>query len=334
MKEKVLRIFREHGGSFVSGQEICDALNVSRTAVWKVINALKEEGYEFDAVKNRGYRLVSCPDTLTQWEIASRLDTVIMGCRLEAYFRSHTSTNNVLKKLADEGAPEGTVVVADIQEGGKGRRGREWATPPPGTNIAMSILVRPRTEPSRLSPITLVAAMAVRQAVAGMMDDAAYQKDIMIKWPNDIVFNGGKLTGILTELSLEEDRVSYAVIGIGINVNNESFPEELRGKATSMYLETGHRWQRAEIAANILKCFEALYRRFESDGFAGLSREYEKNLAGRGKKAMIMDREPWEGTVMGVNEDGAVLVEDHKGGVHEISSGEISIRGINGYSPC
>ena len=181
MKEKVLRIFRVHGGSFVSGQEICDALNVSRTAVWKVINALKEEGYEFDAVKNRGYRLVSCPDTLTQWEIASRLDTVIMGCRLEAYFRSHTSTNNVLKKLADEGAPEGTVVVADIQEGGKGRRGREWATPPPGTNIAMSILVRPRIEPGRLSPITLVAAMAVRQAVAGMMDDAADQKDIMIR---------------------------------------------------------------------------------------------------------------------------------------------------------
>jgi BirA family biotin operon repressor/biotin-[acetyl-CoA-carboxylase] ligase len=147
------------------------------------------------------------------------------------------------------------------------------------------------------------------------------------------VFNGGKLTGILTELSMKEGAVSYVVVGIGINVNNEDFPEDLRGKATSMYLETGRKWSRAELTARIFSCFEVLYGRFEAEGFASLSREYEKQLAGLGKKAVVMERKPWTGTVTGVNEDGALLIADEAGQVHVISSGEISIRGINDYSP-
>jgi BirA family biotin operon repressor/biotin-[acetyl-CoA-carboxylase] ligase len=357
MRETILRMFREHNDCFIPFEEICRNLDVSSKEALDVIDALKKEGYTFEADDVRGYRLLTHPDTLTRWEIASRLDTYYIGRFLDAFYRVSGSTNDMLKELADAGAPEGTCIVADIQEGGKGRRGREWVTPPPGSNIAMSILLRPRTEPDRLSSITLAAAMAVRQAVEDMLDEAEKQeaavtmtdvtegqtgtgmtegqasRQVLIKWPNDIVLNGGKLTGILTELSMKEGAVSYVVVGIGINVNNEDFPEDLRGKATSMYLETGRKWSRAELTARIFSCFEVLYGRFEAEGFASLSREYEKQLAGLGKKAVVMERKPWTGTVTGVNEDGALLIADEAGQVHVISSGEISIRGINGYSP-
>ena len=362
MKESLLELFGEHGDGFVSFQKMCGTLDASLAEVMEVIDALKEEGYIFEPDKDLGCRLVSHPDTLTRWELASRIDTRYIGRFLDTYFISPTSTNDLLKKLADRAAPEGTSIVADVQEGGKGRRGREWVTPPPGSNIAMSILLRPHTSPDHLSPITLVAAMAVRQAIADMMDQEAEDKrtaadkagqvaedkstsedkagqvtednqQVLIKWPNDIVFNGGKLTGILTETFFEGEKVSYVVVGIGINVNNEDFPEELRQKATSMYLETGRKWSRAELTARIFSCFEELYGRFEAEGFAILSKEYERYMAGLGKKAMVMEREPWEGTVLGINEEGAVLISDAAGFVHEISSGEISIRGINGYSP-
>jgi BirA family biotin operon repressor/biotin-[acetyl-CoA-carboxylase] ligase len=363
-------MFREHNDGFIPFEEICRNLDASSKEALDVIDALKKEGYTFEADDVRGYRLLTHPDTLTRWEIASRLDTYYIGRFLDAFYRVSGSTNDMLKELADAGAPEGTCIVADIQEGGKGRRGREWVTPPPGSNIAMSILLRPRTEPDRLSSITLAAAMAVRQAVEDMLDEAEGQeatatmtdategqtgtgmtewqdataamadgaegqasRQVLIKWPNDVVFNGGKLTGILTELSMKEGAVSYVVVGIGINVNNEDFPEDLRGKATSMYLETGRKWSRAELTARIFSCFEVLYGRFEAEGFASLSREYEKQLAGLGKKAVVMERKPWTGTVTGVNEDGALLIADEAGQIHVISSGEISIRGINGYSP-
>ena len=334
MRETILRMFREHNDGFIPFEEIRRNLDASSKEALDVIDALKKEGYTFEADDVRGYRLLTHPDTLTRWEIASRLDTYYIGRFLDAFYRVSGSTNDMLKELADAGAPEGTCIVADIQEGGKGRRGREWVTPPPGSNIAMSILLRPRTEPDRLSSITLAAAMAVRQTVEDMLDEAEGQEAaVLIKWPNDIVLNGGKLTGILTELSMKEGAVSYVVVGIGINVNNEDFPEDLRGKATSMYLETGRKWSRAELTARIFSCFEVLYGRFEAEGFASLSREYEKQLAGLGKKAVVMERKPWTGTVMGVNEDGALLIADEARQVHVISSGEISIRGINGYSP-
>jgi BirA family biotin operon repressor/biotin-[acetyl-CoA-carboxylase] ligase len=260
MRETILRMFREHNDGFIPFEEIRRNLDASSKEAMDVIDALKKEGYTFEADDVRGYRLLTHPDTLTRWEIASRLDTYYIGRFLDAFYRVSGSTNDMLKELADAGAPEGTCIVADIQEGGKGRRGREWVTPPPGSNIAMSILLRPRTEPDRLSSITLAAAMAVRQAVEDMLDEAEKQEAaVLIKWPNDIVFNGGKLTGILTELSMKEGAVSYVVVGIGINVNNEDFPEDLRGKATSMYLETGRKWSRAELTARIFSCFEVLY---------------------------------------------------------------------------
>ena len=353
MKEKILRILGGREGIPISGQEICASCQCSRTAVWKAIHSLQEEGYEIDAATNRGYRLLSRPDTLTQWEIGSLLETRWAGRRLEAYYRSEVSTNTIVKKLADDGAPEGTLVVADIQEGGKGRRGREWVTPPPGANIAMSLLIRPKTETAQLAPVTLVAAMAVQAAVeemvlAGRHAEGVFAQDgkenakdeavrdsysVQIKWPNDIVLCGRKMTGILTELSLEEDRVSYAVVGIGINVNNEAFPPSIADKATSMYLETGRKWHRAELVARVCLHFEKIYELFEKDGFAVLRESYEQALAGRGRAAVVMDREPWEGTIRGVSESGELLIEDKEGKIRAVSSGEVSVRGINGYAP-
>ena len=163
MKEKILALLRQ-SNDYISGQNLCEQLNVSRTAVWKAVNALKAEGYQIEAVQNRGYRLTGVPDVLTKEEIMSHLHTCWAGCQVEAHEKITYSTNQRVKQLADQGALEGTLVVADVQEGGKGRRGRAWVAPVPGTNIAMSFLLRPEIDPSRASMMTLIAAMAVRAA--------------------------------------------------------------------------------------------------------------------------------------------------------------------------
>ena len=229
MKTELLKILRESDG-YVSGQQLCERFHVSRTAVWKVIQQLKEEGYEVEAVKNRGYRIMTTPDVITAEEISSRLHTNWMAENC-IYLESVDSTNNYAKRIAEDGTPSGTLVVADEQTGGKGRRGRSWSTPK-GSNIAMTLLLRPRFRPEHASRMTLLAAMAVTcgiRRVTGL--------DAGIKWPNDVVVNGHKVCGILTEMNTEVDYINYVVIGIGINVNQKEFPEEIREIAGSLCLE-------------------------------------------------------------------------------------------------
>ena len=213
MKTELLKILRESDG-YVSGQQLCERFHVSRTAVWKVIQQLKEEGYEVEAVKNRGYRIMATPDVITAEEISSRLHTDWMAENC-IYLESVDSTNNYAKRIAEDGTPSGTLVVADEQTGGKGRRGRSWSTPK-GSNIAMTLLLRPRFRPEHASRMTLLAAMAVTcgiRRVTGL--------EAGIKWPNDVVVNGHKVCGILTEMNTEVDYIKYVVIGIGINVNQK-----------------------------------------------------------------------------------------------------------------
>ena len=251
VKTEVLRMLKETD-DYLSGQE---RLNVSRTAVWKVIKQLETEGYEIEAVRNRGYRLRFLGDVLSQAELESSIDSEWAGKNI-LYFDETDSTNTEIKKAAEKDAPHGTLAVADYQSMGKGRRGRSWAAPH-GVGIWMSLLLRPELPPTCASMLTLVAALAVADGIREVCDLEA-----KIKWPNDIVVNGKKVCGILTEMSTELECINYIVTGIGINVANHEFPEEIRDVATSLYLETGKEVRRSQLIAAIMRAYEGYYDKF------------------------------------------------------------------------
>ena len=219
-------------GDYLSGQELCEHFQVSRTAVWKVIAQLKEEGYEIEAVRNKGYHLKESPDVLSKEELESRIHTETIG-RCVEYFTETDSTNIRAKQAAGQGALHGTLFVADRQYAGKGRRGRTWDSPE-GTEIFMSLLLRPKFPPDRAPMLTILMALAAAEAVRGQT-----KLEVQIKWPNDLVIGGKKICGILTEMSAEIDYIDHVVIGVGINANRKQFPEELKEKATSLFMERG-----------------------------------------------------------------------------------------------
>ncbi len=324
MKAEVLRMLREADG-YVSGQDICTRLGVSRTAVWKAIKSLKEAGYEIDAATNRGYRLVSAADVLSHDEITSRLYTKWLGKTLLCY-DSLDSTNARAKDLAEQGSPNGTLVVADEQTAGRGRRGRTWQTPP-HTGIAMTVLLKPDINPNHASMLTLVTALAVAKAVH-VLSGAKTQ----IKWPNDIVIGGRKICGILTEMNAQFDYISYLVIGIGINVHNEDFPEELSQMAGSILTESGRHIHRAELVARICMYFEAYYATFlETEDLSGLMKDYNDLLVNCGREVNVLDpKEPFVGKAAGITKNGELIVDTWESR-RLVSSGEVSVRGIYGY---
>ena len=207
MKNEILKCLKETDG-YVSGQELCERLGVSRTAVWKVIRQLEAEGYGIEAVRNRGYRLHDSADILNEAEIRAVLTSHWLGQNVK-FLEEIDSTNNEVRRMAEQGAPEGTLVVAEIQTAGKGRRGRRWDSPK-GSGIWHSFLLRPEFAPEHASMLTLLAAMAVRKSVSNVTG-----LECLIKWPNDIVVNGKKVCGILTEMSTEEDAIRYVVVRLG-----------------------------------------------------------------------------------------------------------------------
>ena len=327
MQEKILEMLKqEKENGYVSGQELCERLGVSRTAVWKVIRQLKEAGYVIDSVPNRGYRLCESPDVLSHAEVAALLRTSWLGQKL--YCLEETDSTNIqAKRLAEEGAPEGTLVIADMQSAGKGSRGRCWESPK-GTGIFMSAVFRPKLLPVKASMITLVAAYSIASELR-----KTYGLDVKIKWPNDIVLNWKKIVGILTEMSSEMDFIHYIVTGIGINVNMEKFPEELADKATSLYMESGTRFQRAKLAASFLNRMEKDYEQFAAQGsLAFLKDAYNEMLINRGETVRILQYQgEWCGIARGINENGELLVEKSDGTIREVFSGEVSVRGLYSY---
>lgn len=324
-KMDILAALRERE-DYVSGQELCERLQVSRTAVWKKIKQLQEEGYEIEAVPNRGYRIVACPDTIAAEEVESRLHTGRMGHPV-VYYEEVTSTNQVIKKLAEEGAMEGTLVTADKQNQGKGRAGRVW-TSQSGANIAMSLLLRPKISPDRISMVTLVMGLAVACACREL-----YGMDVGIKWPNDVVVNGKKICGILTEMSTELMAVNYVVIGTGINVNETEFPEEIREKATSLRLELGRKMNRAELMACCMKYFETFYDQFlEAGDLSPLREQYNELLLNRNRGVRVLEPgKEYTGVARGINQKGELLVEKEDGSRMAVYAGEVSVRGVYGY---
>ena len=324
MKAEILRMLRETEG-FVSGQELCNKFGVSRTAVWKAVNQLKEAGYEIEAAQNKGYHLLSVPDVMDQVELESIRATEWAGCEIH-YFDSIDSTNTKAKELAEEGHPAGTLVVADQQVSGKGRRGRAWESPH-GTGIFMTLLLKPDINPNNASMLTLVAAMATAGAISRVTGENA-----QIKWPNDIVIDGKKICGILTEMSAQFDYINHIVIGIGINVHNEEFPEEIRETAGSLLLSCGKRFHRADLIEAFLEEFEKYYAVYlETEDMEGLYKEYNLMLVNMGRQVKVLDpKEPFEGKAMGITKKGELIVDTWESR-KLVSSGEVSVRGIYGY---
>lgn len=325
MKEEILRLLRSADG-YISGQELCNRFGVSRTAVWKAINQLKEAGYEIEAQQNKGYRLMAAPDLMTEAEIKSLMHTEWVAKEV-LYFDTIDSTNTKAQELAEKGYQSGTLVVADKQESGKGRRGRSWVSPS-GTGIFMTLMIKPDINPNNASMLTLVAALAVAKAITSVTGEEA-----MIKWPNDIVVNGKKVCGILTEMNAQFDYINHIVVGIGINVHNESFPEEISQMASSLMIEAGgKRFHRAQIIADTMSYFEQYYDTFlKTQDLSALVREYDKLLVNRNKSVRVLDpKEPFDGKAMGITPKGELIVDTWESR-KLVSSGEVSVRGIYGY---
>lgn len=325
MKEEILRLLRSADG-YISGQELCNRFGVSRTAVWKAINQLKEAGYEIEAQQNKGYKLMAAPDLMTEAEIKSLVHTDWVAKEV-LYFDTIDSTNTKAQELAEKGYPSGTLVVADKQESGKGRRGRSWVSPS-GTGIFMTLMIKPDINPNNASMLTLVAALAVAKAITSVTGEEA-----LIKWPNDIVVNSKKVCGILTEMNAQFDYINHIVVGIGINVHNESFPEEISQMASSLMIEAGgKRFHRAQIIAETMSYFEQYYDTFlQTQDLSALVREYDELLVNMNKAVRVLDpKEPFDGKAMGITPKGELIVDTWESR-KLVSSGEVSVRGIYGY---
>lgn len=325
MKSEILRLLRETEG-FLSGQQLCSRFQVSRTAVWKVIEQLKEEGYAIEAVRNKGYRLAESPDLISKAELESRIDTKWAG-RDVIYFPKTDSTNLRAKAAGEAGSPHGTLFVADQQTAGRGRRGRGWESPD-GENVYMTLLLRPQISPDKASMLTLVMALS---AAEGLWQ--ACQAQVEIKWPNDLVINGKKICGILTEMNAEVDYIHYVVIGIGINANQTEFPEEIKDTAASLKSETGAQVFRAEMIARILERFEQNYEVFEkTEDLSGLQEAYNQRLVNRDRDVTVLDPAgAYHAHALGINEQGELMVKTQEGEIKNIFAGEVSVRGVYGY---
>lgn len=327
-KSDILALLRQ-SKDYVSGEQLCAQFGVSRTAVWKAMNQLKEEGYQIEAVSHKGYRLLESPDVLSASEILSRLSTKWAGKTLY-YLPITGSTNTDAKRYAEAGAPHGTTVVANMQTAGKGRRGKMWQSPE-GNSIYMTIMLKPDFTPDKASMLTLIMALSVADAIAEVTG-----LESGIKWPNDIVVNRKKVCGILTELNTESDYIQYVVIGVGINVNNasaEEFPEEIRQTATSLKIESGMQMSRAILLERVLSHFEKNYDTFVSTLDLTLLKDaYEKRLLNRDAEVKVLDpKGEFTGIAKGINELGELLIEKEDGQTVSVYAGEVSVRGLYGY---
>ena len=256
--------------------------------------------------------------------IADQIHTKWAGKTVH-FARETDSTNLWIKRLAKEGASEGTLALAEFQSAGRGRLGRSWEVPE-GTSVMMSILLRPKFEPQYAPTLTLVMGMAVAKAVKNL------GFDVSIKWPNDVVVSHKKICGILTEMGVRDGKIDYAVIGVGINVNIKEFPEEMADKATSLYLESGKEFDRSQIPGLVMEAFEKYYEKFAATcDLSGLKEEYESILANYNQSVRVLAKEPYEGVARGITDGGELLVEKTDGTIVAVSAGEVSVRGLYSY---
>lgn len=320
MKKELLKIFEQHEGQFVSGEKISQQLGCSRTAIWKHIEELRKNGYELESAPRKGYRLIRKPDGIRSHEVKLHLKTERFGHAI-TYFDSVDSTQIVAQQYAQNGAKEGHVIIANEQTAGKGRLGRKWFSKQ-GT-IALSVILRPNLPPHKTPQLTLLTAVAIVRAIKEVTGISCE-----IKWPNDVLINGKKLVGILTEMHAEPDVVRSVIIGIGVNVNEqqEDIPEEIQSIATSLAIEKGEQVRRAPLIAAILNEMEKLYDLYVVEGFSVIRPLWEAHsisihthIRARTANDVIY------GYAKGITDDGVLLLEDENGVIHRIYSADIEI---------
>ena len=274
--------------------------------------------------EKESYEEVVTDGIYNETTIADQIHTKWAGKTVH-FARETDSTNLWIKRLAKEGASEGTLALAEFQSAGRGRLGRSWEVPE-GTSVMMSILLRPKFEPQYAPTLTLVMGMAVAKAVKSL------GFDVSIKWPNDVVVSHKKICGILTEMGVRDGKIDYAVIGVGINVNIKEFPEEMADKATSLYLESGKEFDRSQIPGLVMEAFEEYYEKFAATcDLSGLKEEYESILANYNQPVRVLAKEPYEGVARGITDGGELLVEKTDGTIVAVSAGEVSVRGLYSY---
>ncbi len=321
-KENILKKLKEKQGEWASGEQLSRELGVSRAAVSKHMGTLRKEGYEIKSSSGKGYRLSCLPDRIHPFEIRHGLNTTVFGQQEIACFKQTDSTNIRARELAVNGAPEGTIVIAESQTAGRGRKGRHWFSPVKG-GIYMSLVLRPQLSPADAPRITLMTAVALAQALIASTDI-----NIKIKWPNDILTNGKKLSGILTEISTEMDMVDYVIVGVGLNVNMtaDKFKGELEDIATSLRIETGMEFDRSTLVRTVLEKFEQTYDLFNTQGFAPIIDRW-KTLSGIIGKIITIDvlGKIHKGRVIDVDNSGILITEDENGKQHRFYSGDVTL---------
>ena len=318
---KILSALRASPGG-VSGAQLAEQLAISRAAIWARIEELRRVGFNIEAGPHFGYRLMDEPDALLADDLIARLgDTNVIGRDIQV-FEQTTSTNDVAEKLARDGVKEGVVVFAESQTKGRGRLGRVWMSPT-RKGLWFSVLLRPNLHPQETTQLTVISATALRRAfktVAGVTAE--------IKWPNDLLLNGKKAAGILTELSAELDRVRHVILGIGVDVNQDAsdFPPELSDIATSLRLAAGTEISRAELAVEILRQLDADYARICAGKFAEVADEWEEACVTIGKNVTVhMGERHFRGHAESLDDDGALLIRTEHGHLERVIGGDVTL---------
>ena len=321
-KDKLLLYLKRNQGNWVSGELISSKLSVSRAAIWKHIQKLKEEGYIIESASKKGYLLSKSSDPITADEIRQGLSTKVFGKKNIIFLKETDSTNTRAKELAAQGAPEGTLVIAEKQTSGRGRRGRNWFSPP-GGGIYCSLILRPVLSPSETPRITLMTAVVLAETLISLM-----KLKLRIKWPNDILVNGKKLAGILTEISTEMDAVNYIVVGLGMNVNTqlEDLPREIKKTATSILIETKKPFPRVKLIQHYLKLYEKYYDMFKKNDFKPIMKRWRElaDIIGKQIRVDVIGK-THIGKVVDVDNDGVLILKDDKGVLQRIFSGDVTL---------
>ena len=320
--DEILGLLKSHPSEFLSGEAISRRLKVTRTAVWKRIRSLRALGYVIDASTRSGYHLVHAPDLLLPSEIFPILKTRWMGKKIH-YFKTLDSTNSTAYQLALHGAKEGEGVIAESQEKGRGRLGRQWVSPP-FLNLYLSVILRPPLPPHRASLMTLLAAVATADAI-----EKTSGLKPLIKWPNDLLLGKRKVAGLLNEIHSETDHIHFVILGMGINLNMDEklFPGDLRTKATSLKKEMGRPVSRKEFVCHLLKALEQWYEIFLEKGNAPVLKAWRERARIEGKRVRVTSfGDVLRGRAVDIDSDGALILKT-KGGVQKrIVAGDIEYR--------
>jgi BirA family biotin operon repressor/biotin-[acetyl-CoA-carboxylase] ligase len=318
MKAKIIELFEQQTGQFVSGEQMSEQLGCSRTAIWKHIEQLKQQGYEIEAVKKSGYRLVHQPELLNYATLVGGMETNRIGQAVDLH-NEVDSTQIIAHSLARGGAPEGTLVVAEQQNAGRGRLGRAWHSPL-GKGIWMSFVLRPNIPIQSAPQLTLLTAVALSRCLLEFGVEAG------IKWPNDLYIQGKKVSGILTELSADPDRIHYAIVGIGMNVNltSEEIPEELQDKATSLRVELGKKVDRTEVIQSFCRHFEQWYDLYLAEGFLPIKSVWEARSVSLGGQVVARTLQgEIRGLALEIDDIGALVLQTETGELKKIYSADL-----------